>query len=101
MTVEKLLVETVEIAASGRQIGPYRRGTTPIEARRGELRAALLEIVNIAQDAANATAESPSWQVESLEATFGISVLSSGGVLIGAADGDGAISIKLALKRSS
>ncbi|MGV9764782.1 CU044_2847 family protein [Micromonospora tulbaghiae] len=96
----KLLVETIELGLGDRQIGPYRRGTVAVDDRRAELEAALVEIVTIARTAAAATDDSSSWSVDSLEATFGVNVLESGGALIGGAHGDAAIEIKLTLKPS-
>ncbi|MGC5382655.1 CU044_2847 family protein [Micromonospora sp. DT68] len=96
----KILVETIELGRDDRQIGPYRRGTAAVADRRAELEAALAEIVTIARTAAAATGDPSPWEVDSLEATFGVSVLASGGVLIGGAGSEAAIEIKLTLKRS-
>ncbi|MFG3553380.1 CU044_2847 family protein [Micromonospora sp. NPDC047557] len=98
MANPKLLIETIEIGSGDRQIGPYRRGTVAVNDRRAELQAALTEIVTMAQAAAAATDDSSAWSVEAFEATFGVNVLESGGVLIGGAHGDAAIEIKLTLK---
>jgi hypothetical protein len=95
-----ILIETVEIDASGsRQISTRARVAELLEARRGEIIAAMREGASLTQESFDSVEAGPRWAVSKLEATFGITVAAETGIVLTKVSGEASFHVTVTVER--
>lgn len=95
-----VLVSVIAVPKGGRQIGPPANTSQLLQERADDIRAAIDTAVVILRDSADKAAPVGPWGVDSLEATFSLTLTAEAGVLISKVSAEAAFEITVTIKRS-
>nr|BFE56039.1 hypothetical protein GCM10020063_005650 [Dactylosporangium thailandense] len=94
-------IETVDIDGTGdRQIGSRRRMSELLSERSADIQRAITEAARVVQGAGSALPERDGWQVESVEAKFGIKLAAETGVILSKVTTEASLEVKITVKRA-
>jgi hypothetical protein len=95
-------VEVVDLDASGgRQINAISRATTSLTERSQEIKEAITQASDVAQEALAKMAPRGGWAVSHLEVTFGLTLAAEAGVILSKASADASFEVKLTIEKAT
>lgn len=101
MASTSVRVEMVELDASAnRQIRGRTRATAELGARREEVKAAIVQASEIAQEAVKSLVEPPGWKISSLELAFGLTLAAEASVIVSKASAEASFEVTLTVERA-
>jgi hypothetical protein len=94
-------VETVQLESGGtRQISSRRRATALLEERRADIEAAVREACEIVQNSVAKVDPKEGWQLKTLEAKFGLTLVAEAGVIVSRASAEASFEVTVTIERS-
>jgi hypothetical protein len=94
-------IETVETdGRGGRQISSRTRRSAPLADRADEVRDAIRQATELAQDSLAQVPERHGWAVSSVEVTFGLTLAAEAGVILSKASAEASLEVTLTVERS-
>jgi hypothetical protein len=95
-------VETTELDARGnRQISSRTRSSALLSDRAGDVRDAIVQASDIAQQALRQTPDREGWEVSSAQITFGLTLVAEAGVILSKASAEASIEVTLTVERTA
>jgi hypothetical protein len=97
---DEIRIEVIEVdGRSGRQIGARERVTELLADRRADIRTAIAQAADVVQKSAATLREHEGWQVETLQAKFGVKLAAQAGVILSNASTEASFEVTITVGR--